>query len=138
MQRSKGQPRKGQPKPPKGRVSVRRSPEQFDRLKRERDDALEQLAANSEVLRVISSSPGELGPVFQTMLEQATRVCDAKFGILLRYEGGLFHPVASLDLPSAFADFMAEQGAFAPQPGRMFGRLYDLLREFRFCGRYWG
>ena len=98
-------------------------PEQFDRLKRERDEALEQLAATSEVLRVISNSPGELEPVFQSMLEQATRVCDAKFGILLRYEGGLFHPAASLDLPPAFADFMAKQGAFAPQPGQLFGRL---------------
>jgi GAF domain-containing protein len=97
--------------------------EQFDRLKRERDEALDQLAATSGVLRVISDSPGELEPVFQAMLEQATRFCDAKFGILLRYEGGLFHPVASLDLPPAFADFMAKQGAFAPQPGQLFGRL---------------
>src|SRR5262245_50466906 len=134
MQRGgdKGQFRKGGHTPgvkarkgPKKHVSVRRSPKQFQRLKRERDDALEQLAANSEVLRVISSSPGELEPIFQTMLKQATRVCDAKFGILLRYEGGLLHPVASLDLPPAFADFMAKQGAFAPQPGRLFGHLCD-------------
>ena len=75
------------------------------------------------MLKVISSSPGELEPVFKAMLEQATRVCDAKFGILFRYEGGLFHPVASLDLPPAFADFMDKQGAFAPQPGQLFGRL---------------
>src|SRR5262249_48931350 len=134
MQRGgdKGQLRKGRRTPgvkarkaPKKHVSVRRSPKQFQRLKRERDDALEQLAANSEVLRVISSSPGELEPIFQTMLKQATRVCDAKFGILLRYEGGLLHPVASLDLPPAFADFMAKQDAFAPQPGRLFGHLCD-------------
>src|SRR5262245_17219148 len=134
MQRGgdKGQFRKGGHTPgvkarkgPKKHVSVRRSPKQFQRLKRERDDALEQLAANSEVLRVISSSPGELEPIFQTMLKQATRVCDAKFGILLRYEGGLLHPVASLDLPPAFADFMAKQDAFAPQPGRLFGHLCD-------------
>ena len=102
------------------------STEQLDRLKRERDEALEQLAATSEVLRVISNSPGDLKPVFQAMLEQATRVCDAKFGILFRYEGGLFHPAASLDVPPAFADFMAKQGAFAPQPGQLFGRLCQL------------
>ena len=75
------------------------------------------------MLKVISSSPGELEPVFKAMLEQATRVCDAKFGILFRYEGGLFYPVASLNLPPAFSDFMEKQGAFAPQPGQLFGRL---------------
>ena len=84
---------------------------------------LQQQTATADVLKVISSSPGELEPVFKAMLEQATRVCDAKFGILFRYEGGLFHPVASLDLPPAFADFMDKQGAFAPQPGQLFGRL---------------
>ena len=63
----------------------------------------------SEVLRVVSSSPGELEPVFQAMLEQITRVCDAKFGILFRYEGGFFHPAASLDVPPAYADFLRRQ-----------------------------
>ncbi|MGB8122016.1 MAG: GAF domain-containing protein, partial [Pseudolabrys sp.] len=98
----------------------------LNELRQRTDDLSESLAqqtATSEVLGVISSSPGELEPVFKAMLEQATRVCDAKFGILFRYEGGLFHPVASLDLPPAFADFMDKQGAFAPQPGQLFGRL---------------
>src|SRR6478752_4092399 len=55
---------------------------EFAQLARERDQALEQLLAASEVLKVISSSPGELEPVFQTMLENATRICEAKFGFL--------------------------------------------------------
>ena len=93
------------------------------RLLTELREFLQQQIATADVLKVISSSPGELEPVFKAMLEQATRVCDAKFGILFRYEGGLFHPVASLDLPPAFADFMDKQGAFAPQPGQLFGRL---------------
>ncbi|MGA8625854.1 MAG: GAF domain-containing protein, partial [Pseudolabrys sp.] len=93
------------------------------RLLTELRESLQQQTATADVLKVISSSPGELEPVFKAMLEQATRVCDAKFGILFRYEGGLFHPVASLDLPPAFADFMDKQGAFAPQPGQLFGRL---------------
>jgi GAF domain-containing protein len=88
-------------------------------------DSLEQQTATSEVLKIVSSSPGELKPVFQAMLEQATRICDAKFGIVCRYNGGLFHPVASLDLPPALADFMTRQGAFSPQPGQLFGRLCE-------------
>ena len=91
----------------------------------ELSEALEQQTATSEVLTVISSSPGELEPVFNAMLENATRICGAKFGVLFRFEGGLFHPAAMLDVPPAFADFLGRQGAFAPEPGRLFGRLSE-------------
>ena len=86
-------------------------------------ESLEQQTATSEVLKIVSTSPGDLRPVFEAMLENATRVCDAKFGILFRYEGGLFHSAASLDVPPAFADFLDKQGSFAPKPGQLFGRL---------------
>jgi two-component system, NtrC family, sensor kinase len=99
--------------------------DKLDQLSREVDDARQRETATSEVLKVINSSPGKLKPVFEAMLEQATRICDAKFGIVFRYESGLFHPVASLDLPPALADFMAKQGAFAPQRGQLFGRLCE-------------
>jgi GAF domain-containing protein len=95
------------------------------RLFNELRESLQQQTATADVLKVISSSPGELKPVFQAMLEQATHICDAKFGIVFRYEDGLFHPIASLDLPPALADFMAKQGAFPPQPGQLFGRLCE-------------
>jgi len=92
-----GQPTKGQRasrpkarKAPTAAVSTDHSPEQFDRLERERDEALEQLAATSEVLKVISTSPGELEPVFDAMLANATRICEARFGVLYLREGGDF------------------------------------------------
>jgi GAF domain-containing protein len=86
-------------------------------------EAQEQQAATSEVLGVISRSPGALARVFQAMLENATRICGAKFGILFRYEGGVFHPAAMANVPPAFADFLDRQGSFAPVRGRLFGRL---------------
>ena len=61
---------------------------------RELSEALEQQTATSEVLSVISSSPGELEPVFRAMLENAIRVCDAKFGTLFRYDGDALYPAA--------------------------------------------
>src|SRR5580765_5605749 len=66
---------------------------------RERDEALEQLAATSEVLKVISSSPSELKPVFDAILEHATRICEAKFGTLGLYDGEAFHNKALCNVP---------------------------------------
>src|SRR6266853_5042214 len=73
-------------------------------LTRERDEALEREKATAEVLRVISSSPGELGPVFQAMLENAVRICEAKFGTLNLYDGEAYRIVAYHDVPPAFAE----------------------------------
>ena len=64
------------------------------RLARERDEALEQQTATAEILRVISSSPGDLHPVFEAILENATRICEAKFGNLWLREADKFRIVA--------------------------------------------
>src|SRR5262249_41122751 len=67
-------------------VSIDNSAEQFDRLKRERDEALEQLAVTAEVLKVISSSPRELEPVFNAILENATHICEAQIAEIILAE----------------------------------------------------
>ena len=83
-------------------------------------EALEQQTAASEVLQVISSSPGELEPVFQTMLEKATRICEAKFGVMFYYQDGTLRPAAELNVPTAFSKFIRQRGPFQPTPGSVF------------------
>ena len=75
------------------------------RLLNELRESLQQQTATSEVLKVISSSTGELHPVFQAMLENAVRICEAKFGVLFRYEDGKIRQAAMLNVPKAHADF---------------------------------
>ena len=98
----------------------------LNELRQRTDDlteALEQQAATSEVLGVISSSPGELEPVFQAMLANATRLCEARLGILYRYDNGLFHPAALVGAPPALADFIWQRGPFIPPVGAALDRL---------------
>jgi signal transduction histidine kinase len=80
------------------------------RLLNELRESLQQQTATSEVLQVISSSPGELQPVFDAMLERATRVCEANFGIMFRFEHGTARPVAMVGVPQAYVDFAQREG----------------------------
>src|SRR5207248_1125723 len=70
-------------------------------------ESLEQQTATSEVLQVISSSPGELEPVFQKMLENATRVCGANFGLMNLWDGDSFTMASGYNVPPAFAALRA-------------------------------
>src|SRR5262249_1092544 len=91
-------------------------------LKKKLAEALEQQTATSEVLRVISSSPGELEPVFQAMLANAVRLCEARFGSLYLHERGALGVVASHNVPRAFAE-ARRRGPFRPAPGSPLGKL---------------
>ena len=85
-------------------------------------EALEQQTATSEVLQVISSSPGELQPVFETMLDNAVRICEAKFGNIYRWDGDALHLVASHNTPAAFAE-QRRREPFFPSPKNSVGQM---------------
>jgi signal transduction histidine kinase len=97
----------------------------LNELRQRTDDlseALEQQTATSEVLRVISSSPGELEPVFQTMLANAVRICEAKIGSLYIREGDAFLTVATHNAPPAYVEARTRE-LIRPPPDAMLGRL---------------
>ena len=98
------------------------------RLLNELRESLQEQTATSEVLQVISSSPGDLQPLFEAMLEKAVHICDAKFGNIYRWDGNALHLVASHNTPPAFAEARsssphrpAEENtdALTSVPGRM-------------------
>src|SRR6516225_4329109 len=91
---------------------------QLDERTAERDEALAQQAAVSEALQIINSSPGDLAPVFDAMLEKATRLCEAAFGVLHIYDGERFHPVSTLGVPGAYVDYLKRDSPeFGPGTG---------------------
>ena len=92
------------------------------RLNRELSEAREQQSAAPEVLQVISSSPGDLQPVFAAMLENAVRICDATFGNIFRWDGDAFHLMAAHKTPPAFAK-TRKLSPIRPTPTTLFGRL---------------
>jgi GAF domain-containing protein len=87
-------------------------------------ESLEQQTASSDVLRIISSSPGELTPVFEAMLANATRICAASFGVLFRFEDGAARAAAMVGVPPAFAEFW-QRGPQRPGPRTMLARVVE-------------
>jgi len=93
------------------------------RLLNELRESLQQQTATADVLRVISSSPGELEPVFDAMLENATKLCEAKYGMLWLFEDGGFRPVALHGVPPALAEERPRDITLRPEPDVPLARL---------------
>ena len=110
------------PTGPKAPTKRKRAPADVDlkkeiaTLERELAEALERQTATSEVLKVISSSPGDLEPVFKEMLESATRICEAHFGNLWLCEGDAFRLGALYGAPAAFAEARWREPVIHPGP----------------------
>src|SRR5262245_59752134 len=99
---AKARRRKAMPK--RRNATTVRAESESARLRRERDEALEREKATAEVLRVISSSAGQLEPIFQAMLENAVRICGANFGVLFLREGDAFRRMAMHNPPPAYVE----------------------------------
>jgi signal transduction histidine kinase/CheY-like chemotaxis protein/uncharacterized membrane protein len=98
---------------------------------RELSEALEQQTATAEVLQIISSSPGELEPVFRGVLENATRICGAKFGVMFYYQDGALRPAAELNVPTAYSEFMRQRGPHQLAAGSTFEHVFRTKRPVR-------
>ena len=109
------------PKPGKGEGSRVGEKRLAEALKREAE-ALEQQTATSEILRVISSSPTDVQPVFDTIVESAVRLCDASWGAVFRYDGALVHVAAHHNFSEEQQAAVALQYPMAPTPAHISGR----------------
>ena len=96
-----------------------------DALEKELTEALEQQTASSEVLQVISSSSGELAPVFESLLASAKHLCGAEFGIILLREGDAFHTVALHSAIAAYAEARWRAPFIRPAADTGLGRVWE-------------
>src|SRR6516162_1744078 len=87
-----------------------------DKFKAERDETLAQQAANTEVLGVINSSPGDLAPVFDAILDKGLQLCEAAFGTLWTFDGECFHAAVLRRVPAGFAKVLT-QAPYRPETG---------------------
>src|SRR5262245_33552396 len=130
MQRrgASGQPVKGRPKArkaPTAHVSPDHSAEQFDRLRRERDEALERLAATTEILRVIRASPTDAQPVFETIVRSAVALCGGLFANVFRFDGELMDFVTfhGTSYSQSYMEMIREKFPMRPDSSQVAGRV---------------
>ena len=97
------------------------------RLLTETREALEQQTATAEVLQVINSSPGNLAPVFDAMLQKAHKLCGASFGALMTFDGESFYPIAVQGVPAEFRKI--HRRWYSPQSGNPFAHLVEGARS---------
>ena len=103
--------------------STGHSAEQFDGLKRERDEAREQQAATAEILRVIRASPSDVQPVFETIVRNAVSLCGGLFANVFRFDGELLHFVASHNVGPSIVGMMREKYPMRPDSSQVSGRV---------------
>src|SRR6516225_1920366 len=103
--------------------STDHSTEQFDRLKRERDGAREQLAAMADILRVIRASPTDAQPVFETIVRNAVSLCGGLFANVFSFDGELLHYVASHNVGPSYADMIRVNYPMRPDSSQVSGRV---------------
>jgi hypothetical protein len=114
---------------PKGRkapadISTEHPPgQQPDRLKRERDEAREQLAATADILRVIRASPTDAQPVFETIVRNAVSLCGGLFANVFSFDGELLHYVASHNVGPSYADMIRANYPRRPDSSQVSGRV---------------
>jgi class 3 adenylate cyclase/putative methionine-R-sulfoxide reductase with GAF domain len=100
-------------------------------------ESLEQQTATAEILKVVSSSPGELQPVFDTILQEATRVCQANFGLMIRYEERTPHPIAFFGVPQAFVELAKRGGELSEHaPSARVARTKQIVHVADFTKEY--
>jgi len=103
--------------------STSHSADQFDGLKRERDEAREQQAATAEILRVIRTSPSDVQPVFETIVRNAVSLCGGLFANVFRFDGELLHYVASHNVGPSYADMIRAKYPMRPDFSQVSGRV---------------
>ena len=112
------------------RVSTADLQGQVAALTLELQEAREQQTATADVLKIISASPGDMTSVFEAMLSNAMRLCEAKFGHLLLYDGERFHAAYLHDVPLAYREYWRTHGPIRPGPNTGLGRIVSEKRMF--------